>query len=300
MHATRPAAGAVTVGAVTGGAATPIWDRIGRLAEQTMLLELFTHPKPGLVSHVDSGSHRDMDAATFRASAAAIRPFLAALAQAGGRLAPIDELRCLGIAAEAAMLRATGGVNTHRGAIFGLGLLAAAAGARASGRCEGGLGRIVATVWGDAIGRAPLVPNSHGTEACRRHGVGGARAEAASGFGTIRRVGSPALREGRLLSAGDDEAARVQCLFALIATVDDTALLHRGGAAGRAFARVAARGFLRAGGVGRPDWRDRALHVHRQFVARDLSPGGCADLLAMTLFVAMVADDVPPAAGCTA
>ena len=80
---------------------------------------------------------------------------------------------------------------------------------------------------------------------------------------------------------------RLQCLFALIAAVDDTALLHRGGPDGLAFAQAAARGFLAEGGVGQPGWRDRALLLHRHFVVRHLSAGGCADLLAMTLFVAM-------------
>ena len=67
--------------------------------------------------------------------------------------------------------------------------------------------------------------------------------------------------------------------------VADTNLLHRGGLAGLRFAQRAARLFLEEGGVGRRDWRERALAVHRAFVARRLSPGGSADLLAMSLFV---------------
>ncbi len=267
---------------------------IGWLAQRAMLLELFTYPKPGLVSHVDTGSHQDMDAATFQASAAAIGPFLADLAAAGSRLAPMNELRRIGLAAEAAMMRATGGVNSHRGAIFGLGLLCAAAGARVSGSAAGPLGMIVASLWGDAVRNGPAIADSHGAGAFRRYGAGGARQEAASGFETVYRIGLPALREGLRIAGGDEEAARLQCLFALIANVDDTTLLHRGGRNGLAFAQAAARGFLAAGGCGRPGWRDRALLLHRQFVAQTLSAGGCADLLAMTLFVAMMPDDEPP------
>ncbi len=85
---------------------------------------------------------------------------------------------------------------------------------------------------------------------------------------------------------GDDAAARVQACFALIAVLDDTNLLHRGGSAGLRFAQAAARDFLAAGGVGQADWLHRAVAVHRAFVARRLSPGGAADLLAMSLFVA--------------
>ena len=254
---------------------------IGARAERAMLLELFTHPKPGLVSHCDRGSHADMDAAMFRASAAAIRPFMSALAAAGAQAAPMDALRRIGLAAEAAMMQATGGINTHRGAIFGLGLLCAAAGRHAAAPRCATLGETVAAIWGREIGATPAAPDSHGSAALRRHGGGGAREEAAAGFPTIYRVGLPALRDGTR------EAARIQCLFALLATVHDTTLLHRGGAEGLAFAQTAAARFLERGGIRRPGWRADALALHRAFVARNLSAGGSADLLAMTLFVAL-------------
>jgi triphosphoribosyl-dephospho-CoA synthetase len=93
-----------------------------------LLHELAAWPKPGLVSHVDSGSHTDMDAAMMQSSAEALRPFFAELAMAGQEGADMGCLRTIGLRAESAMLAATGGVNTHRGAIFGLGLLCAAAG----------------------------------------------------------------------------------------------------------------------------------------------------------------------------
>ena len=85
-----------------------------------------------------------------------------------------------------------------------------------------------------------------------------------------------------LRASGD--AARVQCCFALVAALGDTNLLHRGGPDGLAYAQRAARAFLDRGGVGAPRWRDDALRIHRAFVERRLSPGGSADLLAMTLF----------------
>jgi len=77
----------------------------------------------------------------------------------------------------------------------------------------------------------------------------------------------------------------VHACFALIAALEDTNLLHRGGREGLAFAQRTAREFLDAGGVGQPDWRARSLAIHREFVARRLSPGGAADLLAMSVFV---------------
>ena len=139
--------------------------------------------------------------------------------------------------------------------------------------------------WAAEIGRGPIPLFSHGAAALRRYGAGGARAEAASGFRSVYEVGWPAVRWGRSLRPGDPDAPPVQACFALIAAVWDTNLLHRGGADGMHYAAKAASSFLSQGGVGAPDWCARAAAVHAAFVARRLSPGGCADLLAMTLFV---------------
>lgn len=261
-------------------------DRIAALAHRALIDELETWPKPGLVSPVDSGSHTDMDAHSLRASAGAIAPFFATLARAGAAGATLPDLRRIGLDAEAAMLAATGGVNAHRGAIFSLGLISAAEG-RGGGETLSAEDRAerVGTLWGSEIAKAPASPISHGGRAARRFGVGGAAAEAAAGFPAVRALGIPALRRGRRLSPGDEQAARVECLFGLMAELDDTNLLHRGGADGLRFAQHAARDFLAAGGVGDHGWRERALSLHHAFVAACLSPGGSADLLAVTLFL---------------
>jgi triphosphoribosyl-dephospho-CoA synthase len=260
---------------------------IAALAARSLLLELETWPKPGLVSHVDQGSHVDMDATTFRASARAIQPYFAAMSDAGAEGCDMWNLRIIGLDAEAAMLEATSGVNTHRGAIFGLGLLCAAAGARAAALVDHhvSLGAVVASRWGRDIVDGPVLLHSHGERARRRYGTGGARAEAALGFPSVYQVGLPGLRRGARLAAIDDEAQRVEACFALISSVEDTNLLHRGGRDGLRFARQAAGRFIRCGGVGRPGWRAHARAVHESFVARRLSPGGSADILAMSLFV---------------
>lgn len=263
-------------------------ERIAELAERSLVLEIETYPKPGLVSHVDTGSHTDMDAATFARSAAVLRPYFAELADAGARDADMAVLRKIGLRAEHAMLAATGGVNTHRGAIFGLGLLCAAAGRRAmpgTMPAEMTLGAFVSRRWGADILGGPRLPDSHGERASHRYGVGGARREAADGFATVYAVGLPALRRAQRDLPGDREAARVDACFALIAALDDTNLLHRGGQVGLDFARATARAFVARGGVRARDWRLRAAAAHRAFVARRLSPGGAADLLAMSVFV---------------
>jgi len=260
---------------------------IGAVAADCLVKELETWPKPGLVSHVDNGSHDDMDAGTFRRSAAAIKPHLQRLADAGALGCGMGRLRIIGLEAERAMFAATSGVNTHRGAIFGLGLLCAAAGAKAGGLVdpELSLGDVVARLWGDSIIDGPVLLHSHGSAARRRFRAGGARIEAASGFPSIYGIGLPALRRARLLTPENTEAARVEACFALIASVEDTNLLHRGGLDGLRFAHDAARGFIDAGGVCAPGWRERAQSIHDSFVVHRLSPGGSADLLAMTLFV---------------
>jgi triphosphoribosyl-dephospho-CoA synthase len=257
---------------------------IGRAAVHALLAELGTYPKPGLVSLVDNGSHQDMTARHFVRSAAALRGYFTAVARAGARGEGFDRLRTLAVAAEVAMQRATGGVNTHRGAIFSVGLLAAAAGCERESRP---LGDIVRERWGAEILAHRRDPSSHGSGVTRHHGSGGAQAEAAAGFPSVYDIALPAYRG--VLHAGRSSAdAAVQAFFALLAHVEDTNLLHRGGSEGLRFAQRAAREFLDAGGMLAPDATRRAIGVHRSMVARCLSPGGCADLLAACLFVAAI------------
>ena len=262
-------------------------EAIAAIAVRCLLRELETWPKPGLVSHVDSGSHSDMNFGTFQRSVAAIKPYLHALTEAGAKGRGMGRLRIIGLEAEAAMFAATGGINTHRGAIFGLGLLCAAAGAKVGGLADPTmpLGDVVVRLWGRNILDGPVQLHSHGGEARRHYGAGGARAEAAQGFLSVYEIGLPALQWGALIAPGDPEAARVQACFALIASLEDTNLLHRGGMSGLRYAQYAARVFLDDGGVGTRNWRERANVVHQSFVTRRLSPGGSADLLAMTLFI---------------
>jgi triphosphoribosyl-dephospho-CoA synthase len=260
-------------------------EQLGHLASLCLRLEVETYPKPGLVSHVDNGAHRDMDAALLSLSAETLMPFFSELAAAGAEGAGMNRLRAIGVAAERAMLAATHGVNTHRGAIFGLGLLCAATGYRnAVGVCKS-LGRLVSERWGDDILSGPVSLHSHGAVAARRYGAGGARVEAAEGFPSVYDIALPALHAARELAPHDEEAVRVQTCMRLIAEVTDTNLLHRGGPEGLRFAQASASSFLAAGGVGSSEWRRRAADIHQAFVSRHLSPGGSADLLAMALFV---------------
>lgn len=275
------------------GSAVPavVAQPIGRAAVRALYDELALYPKPGLVSPVDAGSHHDMDMRTFMRSLFALRSYFRDIAAAGAQGADFATLQALGRIAEQRMLAATGGINTHRGAVFGIGLLAAAAGwHRAHGLPLGGaaLAATVVERWGAAIAAAappPTVPPaSHGEVAAQRYGAGGARAEALRGFPALFDVALPPLREV-LARTGCTRRARVQALFALLATLEDTNLLYRGGPAGLAFVQGEARRFLDAGGVLAAGWEARAVALHHACVARHLSPGGSADVLAAACFV---------------
>ena len=85
--------------------------------------------------------------------------------------------------------------------------------------------------------------------------------------------------------SGCARRASVQTLFAIMAVLDDTNLLHRGGMAGLAFVKDAAKRLLDRGGVVQSDWETEAVTLHQACVARHLSPGGAADVLATAWFV---------------
>ena len=134
----------------------------------------------------------------------------------------------------------------------------------------------------------PLAP-SHGLLMASRHGAGGARAEAALGYPAVFKLGLPALRQA-LHSGLSQRRALLQTLFVLIANLTDTNLLYRGGARGLRFAQDAARDFLVRGGAADAAWETRAQAIRDAFVARRLSPGGTADLLAATWFAHLITD----------
>ena len=279
--------------------------RLARLALRSLYQELVLYPKPGLVSLVDNGSHRDMDAATFMRSLFSLRHYFFQIAAAGMQAAPFKQLQHLALVAEARMLRATGGVNTHRGAIFALGMLCAAIAycrAQKMPLTEATIRATLLIQWGDALaghthadaqGQA-----SHGQQVAAAHAVGGAREEGALGFPSVFEVALPRMRQ-TLEQGRHWNEAKIDALFALMQHVSDTNVYHRGGAQGAALVRGRSAGFLAAGGTGNPGWQALALDCHRAFVAQRLSPGGAADLLAAACLVrqACALDDVAGKAG---
>jgi triphosphoribosyl-dephospho-CoA synthase len=263
---------------------------ISLLAVRSLYRELALYPKPGLVSFRDNGAHLDMNAATFVRSLFSLRGYFVEIAAAGMCGARFNELQQLGLAAESRMLRATRGINTHRGAIFTHGILAAAAGhavARNIMPSDANLRAIVTDNWSRdlrAIALASAATPSHGQLMAARHGAGGARGEALLAFPSVFDIALPALRSA-LDCGADIQPAMVHTFFALLAETRDTNVLFRGGTEGLLFLQTQARDFLGRGSVFVPGWQQRAESLHRECSARNLSPGGCADLLAAAWFV---------------
>jgi triphosphoribosyl-dephospho-CoA synthase len=265
---------------------------IGRAATLALHDELALSPKPGLVTLIDRGSHEDMDAHTFMRSLFSLRRYFAQIAEAGRDGAEFAGLERLGLEAEARMLAATGGVNTHRGAIFMLGLLCASAGAVA--REHGGvanpaqLRNALRRHWGEALARrsqrAPTLP---GGIAARRHGLRSASQEAALAFPVLFETAIPALTSAQARGLTPQQA-RLDTLFRIMAVLDDSNLAHRGGLAGLRFAQRRARQFLDEGGAATPEGIRRARIIADEFVARRLSPGGAADMLSAACWMARV------------
>lgn len=269
---------------------------IARCAVRSLHQELVLYPKPGLVSLIDNGAHHDMDAATFMRSLFALRHYYFDCAHAGMRAARFGELQQLGLAAEATMLRATHGINTHKGAIFTLGILAAAAGfadAHDLSMSDENLRTIVMQRWSNelrAIAVASDATPTHGQLMAARFGVSGARGEALQGFPSLFEIALPALRDA-LARGVHHEHALLHTFFMLLAKTQDTNVLYRGGLAGLHFIQSAAREFLSRGSVFDSAWEARALALHRACSAKNLSPGGCADLLAAAWFVHQLQGD---------
>lgn len=269
---------------------------LARAAVTALRDELTAYPKPGLVSPVDSGAHADMDFELMSRSADSLLQPFASLAAAGRAAASFEQaLIPLGIEAERGMLAVTGGVNTHRGAIFSVGLMVAAiarAQTASSSNSPAAVRAALRETWGDALEAhaARSDEASHGGLVRRRTGRDGARREAARAFPAVFETGLPAYRQAR--EAGlDDNAAGIQTLFVLMSSLDDTTVLYRGGLEADSFVRRSAADFLADGGCHRPGWFAKAEALHRAFIARNLSAGGCADLLACTLLVARCCAD---------
>ena len=217
------------------------------LAERALKMELDTPMKPGLVGPDSVGAHKDMDYDVMRKGIAAIRPFFARMAMAGTP----DELRQLGIDAEAAMLAATGGVNTHRGAIFALGL---------------------------ALYRHPMAETAarldNGASKRREAGIRGAMQMAKDGYKELFEDWLPYYR-----SIKAEEYGLQKTLLRIMATLDDTCVIHRVGYERAMAVKAEAKALAERFDMG------KLKTMCSSYAAEGISPGGAADMLALTIFI---------------
>ena len=271
---------------------------IGNMAYRALLEEVYTSPKPGLVDLYSTGAHKDMDVSTFERSAAALEPYFASMALEGMIFpgAPrllFENIRRIGISAERAMYQATDGVNTHKGLIFHMGILSGAAGACIwTGK---GLTLKALMEMEQAMVRETLIREvenmeqytSNGEKNLEQYGTLGARGEAISGYSSVLEISLPRMME-RIREGKDWNLIKLEALFMLMSRVADSNILSRHNPKVLSEIQGLAEDFLRSEGV----YRDSSIltlkRMDGEFIKRNISAGGCADLLAVTIFMAQL------------
>lgn len=274
---------------------------VARLASQALLYEVCTTPKPGLVDREGNGSHKDMDIFTFMNSASALWPYFQACTRIGmqtARLSPektFQQIRFRGQRAEADMLAATRGINTHKGAIFSLGILCAA------------LGRLPKELWkmpdavlkecasmtaglvaADFAGLTRENAVTTGQKLYLQHRITGVRGQMEAGLPAVRDVGLPALKEG-LARGLDLNRAGCGALLALITAAVDTNLIARSSLTTQQETVSQLKELLLHDPY--PDL-PTLRHLDSRFIEKNLSPGGSADLLAVCYLLYFLENEV--------
>ena len=252
---------------------------IAKAAREALVQEVLLTPKPGLVDAANCGAHDDMDKDTFLRSAAALEPWFQVMAERGAAMPTEDPqvllaaLRPIGLQAEKDMYTATQGVNTHKGALFSLGILCAAVGrleAQNRPLTVDALCGMAAEMTAGITGREMHTADTHGLLVHAAYGAKGVRGEAESGFESVRALALPQLKR---------ENGPYLALLHLIAYVRDTNVLHRAGEEGLAWLQCRAQELLKDFSIAGMEQLDR------ECIEKNISPGGCADLLAISFFL---------------
>jgi triphosphoribosyl-dephospho-CoA synthase len=272
-------------------------DQLADRAVDALIDEADLSPKPALVDRRSNGAHQDLHLGLMHASALSLWPAFKEMAQAATDIGEIGQplreaIGRIGREGEAAMMRTTHGVNTHRGAIWALGLLVAAAALDPNDLSAAGLSLRAAKL--ALIDDRNLLgqPRSHGAEVARRYGAMGAREQAQMGFPAVIQFGLPQLHRSRAAGNGEQNA-RLDALLAIMTTLSDTCVLYRAGEAGLAAMQTGAHRVLNAGGSASLGGRRCLNELDQQLLTLNASPGGAADLLAACLFI----DCLEPALG---
>ncbi len=266
-------------------------EKIALFAEKSLIGEVETTPKAGLVDKNNCGSHADMNLESFKKSAEAIEPYFKTCVLIGIESAEksFDEtfslLRKAGLKAEEKMFAATGGVNTHKGAIYSLGIILGALGRLYSAEKPIAETKDILAVCAKLSEKSAMEDfekasgKTAGEKLYLESKIKGIRGEALLGFPSVKNIALPVFE--KMLSDGynRNDAASV-CLVHLIASVEDTTLYKRGGKDGANYAKNYAQSLISEGVT-----HKKLLKMDEEFIKRNLSAGGCADLLALTLFL---------------
>ncbi|AZE86352.1 Triphosphoribosyl-dephospho-CoA synthase [Pseudomonas orientalis] len=258
-------------------------DRLADRAVDALIDEADLSPKPALVDRRGNGAHTDLHLGLMHASALSLWPMFKQMAEVAIEMGEVslplrEALGRIGREGEQAMLATTGGVNTHRGAIWALGLLTAAA-ALDPGSVTLNAARLA--LLNDRYAPQPL---SHGAQVAQRYGARGAREEAQLGFPSVTQRGLPQLHKSRQQNAGEQNA-RLDALLAIMTELADTCVLYRAGYDGLTAMQQGAQAVLDAGGSATLAGRRQLHALDQQLLALNASPGGAADLLAACLFI---------------
>lgn len=274
----------------------PKLNLIASYAMKALLYEVSASPKPGLVDRLGSGAHQDVDYFTFVDSALSLHDTFYTCAQIGSEFDGNDPrellalLRPIGLTGEKKMLESTRGVNTHKGAIFSLGILCAVAGKlksheqKADTICE--YIKRIASGLTDELGVIKSEKElTDGERIYKQHGILGIRGEVEAGFPSVRKYGLPTLKNMIHEGQFDRNEIMIQVLIQIMCHVDDSNVLARKGLEGLDFVRKESEKALQLGGVYNKEGWYYIVNMDRVFADQNISPGGTADLLAVTLML---------------
>lgn len=266
--------------------------KVSQYLTQAILLEVSTHPKPGLVTRLSNGAHKDMSIFTFMMSSAVLSKAFNDLQDIGqahrGTLAELFcKLRSYGVGAEAELLRVTKGVNTQRGILFAGGIVSAVSGyAMNMGLSRDALLPLIKEMAAGLVARE-LKNLDHaamtaGEKLYYKYGITGIRGEVENGFPSVVNYGLPALEDAFDKGATINDAL-VHALIALMTVVEDSNIIWRTDYDTLLEVQRIAKDILNLGSVFTEKGRMAIAETERYFLQRRISPGGSADLLSVTI-----------------
>lgn len=266
--------------------------KVGQYLTQAILLEVSTHPKPGLVTRLSNGAHKDMSIFTFMMSSAVLSKAFNDLQDIGqahrGTLAELFcKLRSYGVGAEVELLRVTKGVNTQRGILFAGGIVSAVSGyAMNMGLSRDALLPMIKEMAAGLVARE-LKNLDHaamtaGEKLYYKYGITGIRGEVENGFPSVVNYGLPALEDAFDKGATINDAL-VHALISLMTVVEDSNVIWRTDYDTLLEVQRIAKNILSLGSVFTEKGRMAIAETERYFLQRRISPGGSADLLSVTI-----------------